>query len=159
MDSCSDNLLLSFKTTTSFHFHQIGSFYRLHLLHCHRFHCPHQYRVLLPPCRPSSASFTHVIVIVPSCLAVLLWHSVIIFPSSSSQFQAPTCLFDCVHIYSRIQTCIWLSKLLFSCPNVYSIPYTSIRFSKCLPSSPHVYSIVHTFTRPVSCLPDQFYIF
>ena len=145
MDSCSDNLLLSFKTATSFHFHQIGSFYRLHLLHRHHFHCPHQYRVLLPLCRPSSAPFTHIIVIVPSCLAVLLQHSVIIFPPSTSQFQAPTCLLDCLHVYSIVYTFIRVSKRLFDCPSCYSVVQTFIQFPKCLFNSLHVYSIPQTF--------------
>ena len=154
MDSCSNNLLLSFKTTTSLHFHQIGSFYCLHLLHRHHFHCPHQYRVLLPLCRPSSALFTHIIVIVPSCLAVLLRHSVIIFLPSTSQFQAPTHLLNCLHVYSIVYTLIHLSPRLFDSPNVYSTPHVFIQLSKHLFDSLHVYLILQMFTQLSTRLLD-----
>ena len=53
-----NNLLLSFNAATLLHFHHIGLFYCFHLLRRHRFHRPVQYRIILPPCRPSSASFS-----------------------------------------------------------------------------------------------------
>ncbi len=65
--SCINNLLLSFNATTLLHFHHIGLFYRLHLLHRHRFHHPVQYCLRVGPVQLHR--ITLVFIIVQSCHA------------------------------------------------------------------------------------------